>query len=80
MPNLITVTCPLCKGMLEIDVARRQVVRHFEHLEKVKKDELFAKAVEKSKTREEKSRETYDAAKEKLHGPRRDLDELLKEE
>ncbi len=80
MHNVITVTCPICKGMLEIDVAMRQVVRHFERSEKVKKEDLFAKAVEKSRGRDVKSRETYDTVKENLRGPKRDLDELMKED
>lgn len=78
MYNIITVTCPICKGMLEIDVVRKQVVRHFEHLAGIKKEDLFAYAVGKAKTREERSRESYEAAKEKLHSPKRDLDELMK--
>ncbi|MDQ7779690.1 MAG: hypothetical protein RDV41_08260 [Planctomycetota bacterium] len=78
MRDVITITCPLCKGVLEIDISRRQVVRHWEHTEKTKDADLFAKAVERSKTRQDNTEKTYDSAKEKLRGPKRDIDELLK--
>ncbi|MFH0777106.1 MAG: hypothetical protein V2A71_00610 [Candidatus Eisenbacteria bacterium] len=78
MPSVITITCPLCKGVLEVDLSRRQVVRHWAHTEKAKNTDLFAKAVERSKTRQDNTEKTYDSAKEKLSGPKRDIDELLK--
>lgn len=66
MKAVITVTCPDCGGVLEIDVAREKVLSHREKLdvENAKdKDALFDDVVKRVATRPSETEKKFEAAR-----------------
>jgi uncharacterized Zn finger protein (UPF0148 family) len=83
MKSIITVTCPECGGLLEIDVSRQKVLSH-----KVKIDgeatpedkaKLFDEVVNRVKRKKDESEQLFDRLKKDVADSEKRLDDLFGE-
>jgi phage shock protein A len=75
MPRMKIVSCPLCKGKLEIDLNTGLVYRHFEKIKGKEAEEKFDRFVDKVAERENAASDVFNKATERAKG--RDLDDLF---
>jgi len=84
MKSIITVTCPECEGILEIDVSREKVLSHkrpvdLEIAKGKDKAELFDEQVEKVRKKRSKGDSLFDDALRTVQKSDERLDELFGE-
>ncbi len=60
----VYVTCPMCKGMLEVNTEDGKVVRHFEAKEKGQSGDALADAVQAARSSAALTEEKFKAARE----------------
>jgi predicted nuclease with TOPRIM domain len=83
MKAVITVTCPECKGTLDIDVSRQRVLSHKAPLAdgEVEKDksELFDEVVDRVRKKRSDAEEKFERAQQEAKQNRERLDSLFGE-
>lgn len=81
MKSVITVTCPCCQGLLDIDVARQKVLSHKRKvdLEKGEKsvDDIFGDAVNRARSSEAEAERVFEKAREEQRDSAAKLDALF---
>lgn len=83
MKAIITVVCPDCKGVLEIDVARERVVAHRKRIDiedqTQDKGALFDDVVHRVRHRETEAEAKFREAQEAVQNSKKRLDQLFGE-
>jgi hypothetical protein len=83
MKAIITVTCPDCKGVLEIDVAREKIVAHRKRIDvedkTADKGALFDDVVNRVRNRETEAEAKFREAQETVRDSKKRLDHLFGE-
>lgn len=81
MKSVITVTCPDCQGLLEIDVARQKVLSHKRKVDLGKDDksvdDIFGDAVSRAQKSEAEAERAFERAREEQKGSAAKLDALF---
>jgi adenine-specific DNA methylase len=75
----VYVTCPLCKGTLEVSTENGKVVRHFEARDKAQSGDALAEAVEAARTSAARTEEKFKVAQEQEKHKLKRLDETFRE-
>ncbi|MHC5036878.1 MAG: hypothetical protein ACYTHM_06165 [Planctomycetota bacterium] len=76
MPRIKIITCPLCKGKLEVDMNSGKVYRHFAKMKGDEAVDAFDRVVGKVAEKEGSGEEIFQQAAERAKD--KDLDALFK--
>jgi adenine-specific DNA methylase len=75
----VYVTCPMCKGMLEVNTENGKVIRHFEARDRTQSGDALAEAVQAAKCSAALTEEKFKAAQEKEKHKLKRLEETFRE-
>lgn len=75
----VYVTCPMCKGMLEVNTENGKVVRHFEARDKSQAGDTLAEAVAAAKSSTARTEEKFKIAQEQERHKLKRLEETFRE-
>lgn len=75
----VYVTCPMCKGMLEVNAENGKVVRHFEARDKTRSGDALAEAVEAARSSAARTEEKFKAAQETEKHKLKRIEETFRE-
>ena len=83
MKSIITVTCPECDGVLEIDVSRQRVLSHKLKVDvdapEKDKAEMFDDVLNRVRKKQGSGDKLFDAARKEIEGREDKLDDLFGE-
>ena len=75
----VYVTCPICKGMIEVNAENGKVVRHFEARDKTQTGDALEEAVAAAKSSAARTEEKFKVAQEPEKHKLKRIEEAFRE-